>query len=508
MGGKQAPESRVVAEALKVKTDKRFTRKMKKTVFLTGATGNMGWAGFTGLLEKKDRFDIRILARPSARNRKKLAPYLDDPSVKVIWGDLLDYDAVREGVVGADFVLHVGGMVSPAADYFPEKTLKTNVAAAENIVRAVLSGPDKDNIKVVYIGSVAQCGDRMPPLHWGEAGEPVYASRYDRYSVSKCMAEKIIVDSGIKWWVSLRQTGILYPGIFRQISPTAFHVPIKGVLEWATVEDSGRVLANVVEDWVPEEFWNRFYNISSGEQYRLTNYDFENRLLRPLGISSVEKVFEPQWFATRNFHGMWYKDADVLENYLHFRANVPVDEYFRSLASRLPWYYSLARLVPSCLIKAVMKRVASGKGLGPLSWVKDDPEKLDAYYGSRAGYENIRTWEQMRPEALESNLEKARAAGQVVDLPKGYDDSKSIHELTDEELCKAAEFRGGRFLGPAADGVLYEWECENGHRFKASLEYVLLGGGWCPECGYDKVYDSVTGKNRFISAVLSGQSLG
>lgn len=24
--------------------------------------------------------------------------------------------------------------------------------------------------KVVYIGSVAQCGDRMPPLHWGEAG--------------------------------------------------------------------------------------------------------------------------------------------------------------------------------------------------------------------------------------------------------------------------------------------------------------------------------------------------
>ena len=93
--------------------------------------------------------------------------------------------------------------------------------------------------KVVYIGSVAQCGDRMPPLHWGEAGEPVYASKYDQYSVSKCIAERIIVDSGIKWWVSLRQTGILYPGIFRQLSPTAFHVPLKGVLEWATVEDCG-----------------------------------------------------------------------------------------------------------------------------------------------------------------------------------------------------------------------------------------------------------------------------
>ena len=503
---------------------------MKKTVFLTGATGNMGWAGFMELYRKKDRFNIRLLARPSRKNRKKLAPYSSDPSVTVVWGDLTDYDSVLEGVTGADYVLHVGGMVSPSADYFPEKTLRTNVTAAENIVMAVLAQPVKDNIRVVYIGSVAQCGDRMPPLHWGETGEPVYASRYDKYSVSKCIAEKIIADSGLKWWVSLRQTGILYPGIFRQINPTALHVPIKGVLEWATVEDSGRVLASVVEDWVPDEFWNRFYNISSGEEYRMTNYDFENRLLGPLGISSVEKVFEPQWFATRNFHGMWYKDADILEDYLHFRENIPAGDYFRRLASRLPWYYSLARLVPAVLIKAFMRPMAYEKGLGTQSWVKDDPEKLNAYYGSREAYESIRSWSQMRPPHWETNLEKARGAGQVVDIRKGYDDTRSIYSLTDEEIGKAAEFRGGRFLGPAGgqrhasapvDGhgsgndpvlrpkcTLYEWECEHGHRFISSLEYILLGGGWCPECGYDKVYESVTGRNRFISAVLSGQSRG
>ncbi len=499
---------------------------MKKTIFLTGATGNMGWAGFQELLKKKDRFNIRIIARPSSRNRKKLARYAGDPDVSVVWGDLMDYQAVLAGVTGADYVLHVGGMVSPAADYFPEKTLKTNVTAAENIVRAVLAQPDNDRVKVVYIGSVAQCGDRMPPLHWGEAGEPVYASMYDKYSVSKCIAEKIFADSGLRWWVSLRQTGILYPGIFRQINPTAFHVPIQGVLEWATVEDSGRLLANVVEDWVPDEFWNRFYNISSGEDYRLVNYDFENRLLRPLGIGSVEKVFEPQWFATQNFHGMWYKDADVLENYLHFRANVPVDEYFRSLAKRLPWYYSLARIVPACLIKAFMRPLAYEKGLGTQSWAKDDEEKLKAYYGSRENFESIVSWEQMRPPYLEKNLEKARKSGQVTNLPKGWDDRKSIYELTDDEIRAAAAFRGGKFIGPveevpadksepATDGtvhrrkcMLYEWECENGHRFTSSLEYVLLGGGWCPECGYDRVYTESTAGNKFISAVLSSRYRG
>lgn len=485
---------------------------MKKTVFLTGATGNMGWAGFRELLKKKERFDIRIIARPSRKNRKKLRPYLSDPSVTVVWGDLLNYEDVLKGVSGADFVLHVGGMVSPAADYFPEKTLETNVKAAENIVRAVLAQPDPDKIKVVYIGSVAQCGDRMPPFHWGEAGEPVYASLYDKYSVSKCIAERVIVDSGIRWWVSLRQTGILYPGIFKQVNPTAFHVPVQGVLEWATIEDSGRVLANVVEDQVPDEFWNRFYNISSGEQYRLTNYDFETRLLRPLGIRSIEKVFEPQWFATRNFHGMWYKDADVLEDYLHFREYVPVDEYFRSLAARLPWYYSLCRIVPTALIKAFMKPLTEDKLLGTMYWAGHDEEKLAAYYGSREEYERIRSWDDVRPLPLERNLGKARSAGQVTDLPKGYDDSKSIYSLTEKEISDAAAFRGGKFLGPTekigTKGAIFEWECENGHRFRSSLEYVLLGGGWCPDCGYDKVYFTTGSRNRFISAVLSRPSRG
>jgi len=101
----------------------------KKTVFLSGATGNMGWAGFQELHARADRFVVRVLARPSKKNRKKLAPYLDDPAVEIVWGDLTDYGDILRGVTGADYVLHVGGMVSPAADYFPEKTRKNRNAS-------------------------------------------------------------------------------------------------------------------------------------------------------------------------------------------------------------------------------------------------------------------------------------------------------------------------------------------------------------------------------------------
>lgn len=386
---------------------------MKKTVFLTGGTGNMGWAGFQELYSRKDRFDIRLLARDSAKNHRMLDRYASDPSVTVIWGDLTRYEDVLEGVRGADYVLHVGGMVSPAADYYPDKTLKVNVTAAENVAKAVMAQPDSDKVKVVYIGSVAQYGDRNPPYHWGSADEPQTPAEFDMYALSKIRSEEIFAKAGLRNWVSLRQSGILYPGILKVVNPTAFHVPVGGVLEWATIEDSGRLLAQVCEDWVPESFWNKAYNISSGEQYRMTNYEFETRLLKGLGLPGPEKVFRPEWFALKNFHGMWYTDADKLDEILHFRANVPVDEYFATMKSKLPWFYKLAFLAPAWAVRLFMKPFAYEKGMGTQWWVENDPEKFRAYYGSREAYDAIKSWDDVRPATLEKNLEKARIKGEV-----------------------------------------------------------------------------------------------
>ena len=400
--------------------------KTKRTVFLTGGTGNMGWAGFQELYARKERFDIRLLARDSKKNHKMLDRYASDPAVTVIWGDLTRYEDVLAGVNGADIVLHVGGMVSPAADYFPEKTLKVNVSAAENVAKAALAQPNADDIKVVYIGSVAQYGDRNPPRHWGDVNEPQTPAKYDMYALSKIRAEQIFAESGIKHWVSLRQSGILYPGILKVVNPTAFHVPVGGVLEWATVEDSGRLLAQVCEDWVPAEFWNQAYNISSGEQYRMTNYEFETRLLKGLGLPGPEKVFRPEWFALKNFHGMWYTDADKLEDFLHFRANTPIDEYFATMKSKLPWFYSLAFLAPAWAVRLFMKPYAFEKGMGTQWWVKNDPEKFEAYYGSREAYEAIKSWDDVRPAPLEKNLEAARAKGDAPVMSSERSESRHL----------------------------------------------------------------------------------
>ncbi|MDR0531344.1 MAG: NAD(P)-dependent oxidoreductase [Oscillospiraceae bacterium] len=449
----------------------------KKTVFLTGASGNMGWQGFQQLYQRKHRFQIVVLNLDTRKIREQFAAYANDPCVTLLWGNLRNYSDVLAGVTGADIVLHVGGMVSPSADNDPKGTISTNVTAARNIVRAVKAQPNPDAIKVVYIGSVAQTGERDAPIHWGRCGDPIKISVYDHYGISKSVAELVFAESGLRHWVSLRQSGILYANIVKSFDPIMFHVPINGVLEWSTLEDSGRLLANVCEDWVPEHFWRRFYNIGSGSGYRLTNFEFEQYLLRALGLGGdPRKIFRANWFALRNFHGQWYADSDELEDYLHFRGNKPVEQYFHEIAASLPWYYRLAKIAPRTLVRIFgMRRLALKPLFGTIRWVKSGIEqRIRVFFGSLDDWRKIGSWK---------NFEIKRPSGKIALLNHGYDESKPLQALTTEDLRAAAAFRGGALLSETYSGDPWQplrWRCAHGHEFSMSLNTVLRGGYWCP----------------------------
>ena len=457
----------------------------KKTVFLTGASGNMGHKSFLEFIKHKDQFNITVLLRDSEKNRKKFADYLEDPSVRIVWGDLKDAEAVKSAVDGADYVLHVGGMVSPAADYYPTKTIVTNTTAAKNIVAAVKAQPNPDAVKVVYIGTVAETGDRNAPIHWARCGDPIKISIYDHYACSKVLAEEVFAESGLKHWVSLRQSGILYPEILKNMDPIMFHVPINGVLEWATVEDSARLMVNVCGDDIPEEFWRRFYNIGSGEEYRITNFEFEELLLGTLGLGSPKKLFKPNWFTTRNFHGQWYYDGDELEKYCHFRANIPVKEYFKQMMNQVESYYKLAFLakpIAPILRDTFMKSIANKEIYGTQWWIKNEiPERISAYYGSMEEYNALpEKWDDFKI-IIPS---KKTTSSDVVLLDHGYDESKPVEELTVADLKKAAQFRGGDCLATEEDYVDFytpvKWKTARGNEFMMSPNLVLRGGHWCP----------------------------
>ncbi|MDR1734795.1 MAG: NAD(P)-dependent oxidoreductase [Oscillospiraceae bacterium] len=457
----------------------------KQTVLITGGCGNMGWYTFQELYKRKDKFRIVLFDLFSKNNVQKALKYIGDPAVRFIWGDLTKYDDVLEAVTGADYVLHLGGMVSPKADYFPKACLYTNTKAAENIIRAIKAQPDPDAIKTCYIGTVAQTGERDAPIHWGRTGDPIKISVYDHYALSKTVAERIFAESGLKYWVSLRQSGVLYPEIIKNYDPIIFHVPINGVFEWATVEDSGRLLANLCSTDLPDHFWRSFYNIGSGSDYRITNYEFEELLLTAIGLPAPNKVFDANWFTLRNFHGQFYADSDVLESYLHFRANKPIAQYFSEVAGRLPGYYKLGKAAPGAAIKLMgMKRLTTQAIWGTMNWIASgNRDRITAYFGNKEAWERIGSWEDFkiwRP----SGFERETSYGHHYKLDHGYPEEKELQALTTEELQAAAAFRGGALLSEKYDGDPYKplrWKSAQGHEFEMTPNLVLKGGHWCPQ---------------------------
>lgn len=445
-----------------------------KKIALTGATGTMGMEMLRQLSERLDRFTVTLLARPSKKNQKLFLPWIEKYGFNVVWGDLMNPSDVGRLVKGADFVLHLGGMVSPAADYFPEKTFRVNTTAMQNVVNAVRHEPNPDKVGILYIGSVAQYGPYMPPNHWGRCGDLLQPPASDGYAVSKTAAERILSDSGLKKWVSLRMSGILHKGLIdKATDPITFHVPIKGVLEWVNLEDAGRLI-NVCEGNVPEDFWCKFYNVGGGASYRLTNYEFESMLMKALHCPPPEKVFDARWFATENFHGMWYADSDKLDDIIHFRGGVNAKDYFKQIANSAPWYFSLTPLVPAGVMKRFMRWVAGRNELAPLYWRKHGmTDRIAEHFGSIEKWDALPDWQ---------HIDLSRPSDLPKLMPLGYDEAKPIEEFDIEDMRKVAEWRGGKCLSdgmtPGDMTTPLQWSTASGEQFSASPVSVLLGGHW------------------------------
>ena len=135
---------------------------MKQRVFVTGATGGMGFASLKEMLKDSDRQDIVILARDSEKNRNILKPYMETPGLEIVWGDLNNYDDVLKCVKGCDLILHIAAFVSPAADYYPKQAMKVNYGSTRNIINAIyeLGQQERRDELPLLVGQVRGRDDR------------------------------------------------------------------------------------------------------------------------------------------------------------------------------------------------------------------------------------------------------------------------------------------------------------------------------------------------------------
>jgi nucleoside-diphosphate-sugar epimerase len=517
----------------------------KEKVLLTGASGSMGWESFQRLWERRSDYDIVLLLRPSKKNKRRFRRYEQEAGIapfrgagvaeggglKIVWGDVLNREDVEEACRGIDWCLHTLALISPEADRKPEMTYRVNYLGTKTIVE-VLEAQDPENVRMVYISSIATYGDRLPPLHWGRTGDPVIPSKFDNYALTKIRAELAVMHSRIRYKVVLRQTFIMIPDLLSLMDPIMYHQALNSFMENITARDSGRLLVSCLDVPPDSPFWNEYHNVSGGPACRTTCMELLESFFGMLGMDA-RKVMDRNWFALKNFHMVFFEDADRLNRYLHhWEGGWSQEDYYREVWKAMPWYLKLVawlnrslrpfRWLVQAATHATMKRMAL-KPRGTLRWIRDhDRERVDAFFGSRETWEAIPDWKEEMP-SLDHGQPHVR-------LDHGYDESKA--QLEWEDLQQAAAFRGGILLGDEADsneagssegsgtgagpgtaagkggwdGDMYRmlhWECAQGHRFDMSPHAVLKGGHWCTECISEPWdYGAFAGTNRFAAQVL------
>ena len=439
----------------------------KKKVLLTGASGSMGGEAFKELQRRKDKYDIVLLLRPSKVNQKNFSKYEGQEGITIVWGDLSKPEDALKAVTGVDNVLHPAAFISPAADHNPKQAKKSNYEGMLNMIAAIKQQPNNgDNIRFVTIGTVAEYGDRLPPHHWVKVGDTLKPSVGDYYAITKMAGERAVIESGLKYWVSMRQTFIAIPNIFSLMDPIMFHQPPQTHIEFITVQDAGYGLVQTLE--CPDDFYGRVYNMGGGPSCRFLYSDYLERFFKLFNLKNYQRFMDRNWFGARNFHCCWYMDSYILNSYLgHWRQTFDdqIKQVEQTIPSILKYSAKLAPLAPPFIVKAFMKRYAD-----PLHWIQNkEEEKIKAFFGSREAWEKIPGWESYKPERDTRDLRVEK--------------DPLTREYTLQEMQTLAKSRGGECLSKEYSNIKakLKWKCAFGHTWEATPR-LHLTGHWCPVC--------------------------
>lgn len=444
---------------------------MKKTVFITGGTGVMGYAALKKFVDHTDDYEVRAFVRDSEANHKKMEKFAD--KFQIIWGDLTDYDLISRCMEGVDYVLHMGALINPlATDFPPEVTLRTNYGSTKAMIRGIKQYGQEEKTHLVYIGTVEETGPHFIPHHWGRVGDPLQPPMHGYYALSKCAAERAVAESGLKYWVSLRMS-FLHPN-----GPKSGNYPIIGMVtdnncaEHIDDESSGNLMLQVCSDAVPEKFWRRGYNIGGGEGLRLTQNQYVEKM-----HGNSRDGFKPKWVATRNFHGQFFSDSDLLNELVPYRLK-SADKFFKDeFKNMIKGLKSAPKLTPEETLEKNRQICAKPGGT---VWAAEtgDEETIRVLFGSVEKFNAIPdSWDDI-PVLTPSHTPTY--------LDHGFDETKPQSELNLDDMKKAAEFRGGKCLSESmVTGDLFtplKWQCADGHVFMATPNLVLNLGHWCPDC--------------------------
>lgn len=461
-------------------------------IAVTGVTGNMGQAALEELVKIDEIEKFNLLVLPSDKKRwNKLCKKLKTHKKRfnLIFGSLANKEACEKLVEGVSYVLGMAAVIPPLSDQHPEWAIECNQVGIDTLV-SVIENIKENQPKFVHTSTLALYGNRNHIHPFARVGDPLLVSPYDVYSAAKMRGEFRVLESDIKNFAVIRQTAMLHSNMLsdNMSDGLMFHTCFNSPLEWSTAHDSGVLMANIIREDLSRDlskvFWKKCFNLGGGAENCVTGYDTLNDGFKIIG-GSAKDFFEPNFNATRNFHGVWFYDSKVLDDIFHYQSQT-VKEFWSDFEKKNK-IMKAGKIVPKKLIKKLaIERLFKSPNAAKY-WVKhNDEPRVFAYFGGKEKYDAIaKKWDNFGLLVENKTLD-----GEKIDFEKLKDrkNAKMINhyfdldskKLTIKDLQEVAKAHGGKLISKKFSDPYekLEWENSDGERFFARAYTVLYAGHW------------------------------
>lgn len=270
-----------------------------KDVLIIGGAGNVG----TELLKvfKDSKYSVTILDLESKLSKKRLQEVYNE--MKIIYGDIEDYNLVKSLVLKNDIVINLAGIMPPLANLSDELAMGTNYNGNKNVVDAILEvNPSCYYIYTSFISIYGKTDATNNKLT--VQGETNYPD--DTYSVSLIRSEEYIT-SKLKKYMILRLPIVTTPNNYY-----IKHIKLGTKNDFITTSDLSKLIFKVLEE---KKAYGHTYNISG---FKATTDVLVKNMYKYSGYLNM--------FGRNIYYGD-YDDADKINKFIDFKYENPSDYY-------------------------------------------------------------------------------------------------------------------------------------------------------------------------------------
>ncbi len=300
-----------------------------KKIFITGGAGFIANILISRLIENNEIVAFDNFHRDTLTN----SAFASHKNLKVIKGDVLDFNAINEGMAGADIVIHAAAIAGiDTVIKKPTHTMRVNMMGTANVLEAARNHKVKDRVvdfsTSEVFGNRAFKSEEDDETIAGSAGEARWT-----YAVSKLAGEHLAMayhrEFGLPV-VSVRPFNVYGPG---QTGEGAMQIFIKRALKnedifiygdgnqiraWCYVDDFVEGLMRAIE--YPEAIGESF-NIGNARTV-VTIYGLAQTIMRVLNSKS-KIVYKPPLSADIELR---IPSVEKAKQLLDFKAKIELED--------------------------------------------------------------------------------------------------------------------------------------------------------------------------------------